>query len=181
MPRIQALDERTSDPAAADLLASVRKKMGKVPNLIAAMADSPAVANAYLAFSQALSGGALPARLREQIALAVGESNSCEYCLAAHTTLGKRAGLSERETCDARSAVSHDSREQVALEFAKKLVQDRGLVEDADLEQLRQAEYTDGEIAEIVANVSLNIFTNYFNHVAQTEVDFPAAPSICAA
>jgi len=181
MARIPALDEQTTDAAAADLLASVKKKMGKVPNLIATMANSPAVATAYLGFSQALSGGALPARLREQIALVVGETNHCDYCLAAHTTLGKGAGLSEQETCDARQALSQDEREGVALDFARKLVQDRGVVQDGDIERLREAGYTDGEISEIVAHVALNTFTNYFNHVAQTEIDFPTAPSLCAA
>lgn len=180
MPRIQAIDERTTDPAAADLLALVKKKMGKVPNLIATMANSPAVASAYLGFSQALSDGALPTRLKEQLALVVGETNHCDYCLAAHTTLGKGAGLSEQETCDARQAHSQNERERVALDFARNLVQYRGVVQDGDVELLREAGYTDGEVSEIVAHVALNIFTNYFNHVAQTEIDFPAAPNLCA-
>ena len=180
MPRIQAVDEQTTGLRAADLLASGKKKMGMVPNLIATMANSPAVANAYLGFNQALSGGALPARLREQLALVVGETNRCDYCLAAHTTLGKGAGLSEQETCDARQALSQNERERVALDFARRLVQDRGVVQDGDVEQLREAGYTDGDVSEIVAHVALNIFTNYFNHVAQTEIDFPTAPSLCA-
>jgi uncharacterized peroxidase-related enzyme len=152
-----------------------------VPNLIATMANSPAVATAYLGLSQALSTGSLSARLREQIALAVAESNGCGYCLAAHTALGKGAGLSKQETCDARRAASHDAREQAPLDFARTVVADRGVVDDADVEQVRQAGYTDGEIGEIVANVALNLFTNYFNHVAETEIDFPAAPSLAAA
>lgn len=179
MPRMQAVDDQTTDPNAADLLASVKKKMGTVPNLIATMANSPAVANAYLGFSQALSGGALPPRLREQLALVVGETNHCDYCLAAHTTLGKGAGLSEQETCDARQALSQNERERIALDFARKLVQDRGVVQDGDVERLREAGYTDGDVSEIVAHVALNIFTNYFNHVAQTEIDFPTAPTLC--
>lgn len=181
MARIQAVDEKTTDLKAADLLASVKKKMGKVPNLIATMANSPAVASAYLGFSQALSGGVLPARLREQLALVVGETNHCDYCLAAHTTLGKTAGLSEKEVCDARQALSQNERERLALDFARKLVKDRGVVQDSDIERLREAGYTEGEISEIVAHVALNTFTNYFNHVAQTEIDFPAASSLCAA
>lgn len=181
MPRIQPVDQNTTDAATAELLGSVKKKLGMVPNIVATMANSPAVANAYLGFSQSLSTGSLPARLREQIALVVGETNDCGYCVAAHTALGKRAGLSEQETCDARRAVASDDKENVALEFARKIVSDRGHVSDVDVQQVRQAGYTDGEIAEIVANVALNIFTNYFNHVAETEVDFPAAPELAAA
>jgi len=66
------------------------------------------------------------------------------------------------------------------LVFARKIVQDRGVVTDEDVEQLRRAGYTDGEIGEIVANVALNLFTNDFNHVAATELDFPAAPDLTA-
>jgi uncharacterized peroxidase-related enzyme len=180
MPRIQPLDQNTADPATEALLGSVRKSMGAVPNLIATMARSPAVAGAYLGFAQALSGGTLPRRLREQIALVVGEANACGYCVAAHTASGKRSGLTEEETKEARRAASDDEKEQAALAFARKVVQDRGVVADDDVEQLRRAGYTDGEVGEIVANVALNIFTNYFNHVAGTEVDFPAAPGLAA-
>ncbi|QEG36893.1 carboxymuconolactone decarboxylase family protein [Bythopirellula goksoeyrii] len=176
MARIQPVNKDAADTTQQHILDTVKKKMGMVPNLIATMANSPAVANAYLGFSQQLSTGALSPRLREQIALAVGEVNSCDYCLAAHTALGKGAGLSESETCDARRAEAKDDAERFALEFAQKVVRDRGVVSDDDLQQVREAGYTDGEIAEIVANVALNIFTNYFNHVAGTEVDFPAAP-----
>lgn len=178
MPRLQPVNLETADSATTTLLETVNKKMGMVPNLISTMANSTAVANAYLGFSQSLATGSLAPRLREQISLVVGEANSCEYCLAAHTALGKGAGLSEKETCDARRALADDDKESAALEFARKLVRDRGMVSDTDVQRVRQAGYTDGEIAELVANVALNIFTNYFNHVAETEVDFPGVPEL---
>lgn len=180
MPRIQPVNRDAADSATTQLLSSVEKKLGMVPNLITTMANSPAVSNAYLGFSQSLSTGSLPARLREQLSLVVGETNGCDYCVAAHTALGKGAGLSEGETCDARRAVSGDDKERAALEFARKIVTDRAIVSDGDIEKVREAGYTDGEIGEIVANVALNIFTNYFNHVAETEVDFPVAPELAA-
>lgn len=181
MPRIQPVDRQSASPSTAQLLDSVRQKLGSVPNLIATMANSPAVAKAYLGFSQALSGGQLPARLREQIALVVGETNGCAYCVAAHTALGKGAGLSEQETCDARQAHAQDDKERAALTFARSVVRERGVVSDDEVQRVRQAGYNDGEIAEIVANVALNLFTNYFNHVAGTEVDFPAVRELAAA
>ena len=180
MPRIQPVDRNTADPATVELLNSVRMSMGAVPNLVATMAHSPAVARAYLGFAQALSGGSLPRRLREQIALVVGEANACTYCVAAHTALGRRAGLTEEESKEARRAAAQDGKEQAALAFARKVVQDRGVVADEDVERLRRAGYTDGEVGEIVANVALNLFTNDFNHVAATELDFPAAPDLAA-
>lgn len=181
MARIQPVNPNTAATGTAELLGSIKKKLGTVPNLLSTMANSPAVAKAYLGFSQSLATGALPARLREQIALVVGETNDCGYCVAAHTALGKAAGLTEQDTCDARRATSRNEKERVALDFARRVVQDRGIVADQDVEQVRQAGYTDGEVAEIVANVALNLFTNYFNHVAGTEVDFPAAPRLAAA
>lgn len=181
MSRIQPVNRNTAPPATAELLANVQKKMGVVPNIIATMAQSTAVAKAYLGFSQALAAGSLTARLREQIALVVGETNRCDYCVSAHTALGKKAGLSEQETCDARRATASDEKESTALQFARQIVTSQGVVADEDVEQVRQAGYTDGEIAEIVAGVALNIFTNYFNQVAGTEIDFPEAPELAAA
>ena len=178
MARIQPVKKENADSTTAELLRSVEKKMGKVPNIVATMANSPAVAKAYLGFSQSLSGGSLAARLREQIALAVGQTNNCDYCVAAHTALGKGAGLTEAETLDARRIDAKDNKERAALEFARKIVDERGWVSDDDLQQVRQAGYNDGEIAEIVANVALNVFTNYFNHVAGTDVDFPAVAEL---
>ncbi|MFI4873863.1 MAG: carboxymuconolactone decarboxylase family protein, partial [Blastopirellula sp. JB062] len=134
-----------------------------------------------LGFSQSLSSGRLPARLREKIALVVGETNHCDYCLAAHTLLGKGAGLSADDTLDARRGRSSDEQEQAALQFAQTIVNERGWVSDDAVLAVRQAGYDDGQIAEIVANVALNLFTNYFNHVAGTEIDFPAAPELTVA
>jgi len=180
MPRIQPVRKETADSTTTELLKTVEEKMGQVPNIIATMANSHAVADAYLRFSQSLSGGTLPARLREQIALVVGETNNCGYCVAAHTALGKGAGLTESETCDARRGRAKCEKERAAIEFARTIVNQRGWVTDEDVQGIRQAGYNDGEIAEIVANVALNIFTNYFNHVAGTEVDFPAVPEPAA-
>ena len=170
--------KRDSNSKTQELLGAVEKKMGMVPNLISTMAHSPAVAQSYLGFSQTLAGGSLPASMRERISLVVGETNQCNYCVSAHSFLGSKAGLSEAEVLDARRGTASDEKTHAALEFARKIVKDRGHVSDEDVEDVRRAGYTDGEIAEIVANVALNIFTNYFNHVAGTEVDFPLAPSL---
>ena len=178
MPRIQPVRIETAEAKTAELLNGVNKKLGMVPNLISTMAQSLTVANAYLGFSQTLSRGLLPARLREQISLTVGQANECGYCIAAHCFIGQKAGLNETDVTQARHGTAVDDKGKAALVFARKLVDERGRVTDADLEQVRHAGYSDGEINEIVANVALNIFTNYFNHVADTEIDFPAAPKI---
>lgn len=178
MPRIQPVRLETADPKTAELLSSVKQKLGMVPNLISTMAQSPVVAHAYLGFSQILGSGLLPATLREQIALTVAQANKCDYCLAAHSVLGPKVGLSMTDVTQARHATAVDAKAKAALVFARKLVELHGRISDSDLRELHHAGYVDSEVNEIVANVVLNIFTNYINHVADTEIDFPVAPTI---
>ena len=173
MTRLQALDPATTTGKARDLLEAVHKKLGITPNMMLTMANSPAVLEGYLNFSAALAGGSLSARLREQIALAVAQANSCEYCLSAHTAIGKMVGLQEDDILASRQSASTDARTDAALRFAHQMVVRRGELDASEVDQVRAAGYSDGEIAEIIANVALNLFTNYFNHVAGTEVDFP--------
>ncbi|MEW6246491.1 MAG: peroxidase-related enzyme [Nitrospirota bacterium] len=178
MQRITAIDPEAATGKAKDLMEKVRTSLRAIPNLVRTMAASPAVLEAYLGFGQALSKGMLSARLREQIALVVAETNGCAYCLAAHTAIGKKIGLSEDTLIGSRRADSENSKDRAALQFARTVVRTRGEVRDQDIDHLRTLGFTDGEIAEVVANVALNLFTNYFNHVARTEVDFPAAPAL---
>jgi len=103
----------------------------------------------------------------------VAQENGCDYCLAAHTFLGGKAGLSASEIRDARRGEAADEKERVVVEFAQTMVRDRANVKDADVQRLRAAGLSDGAIIEVVANVVLNIFTNYVNHVAETPLDFP--------
>ena len=148
------------------------------PNLTRTMAHSAATLGGYLGLGGALAEGELSQREREQIALAVAEVNGCGYCLAAHSAVGKLVGLSELEVADARRGTATSKREHVILEFAGEVLAQRGRVSDEALRRVRDAGATDGEITEIVANVALNVFTNYLTEVAGTEVDFPAAPPI---
>ena len=178
MIRLLPMEINSADTEASALLTSVKQAIGCVPNIIATMANSPAVAKAYLAFTQALSTGALNARLREQIALVVSEQNGCDYCIAAHIQLGKASGLTDQQVNSARLGKSDSAKVDAILAFAVKVVSARGIVTDTDLAALRDAGCVDREISEIVANVALSVFTNYFNMIAGTELDFPAAPYI---
>jgi uncharacterized peroxidase-related enzyme len=173
--RIDIVNVANAQPEAVEVLEAVKKKMGRVPNLLGAMVNSPAAAKSYLGFSDALSHGRLPAKLRELVALTVGEANACDYCLAAHSAIGKMVGLSPDQILGGRRGRSEDPKIAAALEFVRKVVDSRGKVSDADVAAVKTAGYTDGDVAELVANTALNLFTNYFNHVADTPVDFPAA------
>lgn len=172
MQKITAIKHEAAEGKTKELLDGVNAKLGFVPNLMATMASSPAVLEGYLNFSGAL-GSSLDAKLREQIALTVAEINGCQYCASAHSAIGKMVGLDEHSIEDARRASSHDAKVDAALKFAKALVISRGKVSESDFEAVKSAGYAEKEISEIVANVALNIFTNYFNETAKTVVDFP--------
>lgn len=173
MARLTIINPENSTGKARDLLDAVQKKLGLVPNMTRVMANSPAVLEGYLSFSGALAGGSLNTRLREQIALEVGEQNSCQYCVSAHTAIGKMTGLSEAEIEAARDAKSTVTKSAAALAFARQIVAKQGRATQSDVDTVRGAGFTDGEIAEIISHVALNIFTNYFNNTTGVEVDFP--------
>ena len=180
MERITPVNLQAAQGRARELLDAVKARLGLVPNMARSMAVSPAVLEAYLGFIGALGHGVLPARVREQLALDVGEANHCDYCVSAHSTLGKRAGLTDQDILDSRRGTSADPKADVLLRFARTVVEKRGVVEDADIAAVREAGYGDAEIAEVVAHVGLNVFTNYFNNVAGTPIDFPKAPALSA-
>jgi uncharacterized peroxidase-related enzyme len=173
MTRIQALEPADASPKAQELLAAVKAEIGMTPNMMKTMAQSAAVLEGYLGLSGALGSGVLTPRLREQVALAVGQANGCEYCLSAHSAIGKMVGLKPEEIAASRRATSSDNKTAAALRFVQELVVHRGVVDDNALRTVRAAGFNDAEIVELVANVALNIFTNYINHVAGTAVDFP--------
>lgn len=173
MSRIPPVDRNTTNDSVRKTFDAVQKQLGIVPNMMRTMAQSPAVLDGYLGFGAALRRGRLPAALQEQIALAVAETNSCDYCLSAHTALGRGAGLSDDQLVASREARAADPKAAAALQFARALVERRGDVRDQDLASVRTAGYSAGDVAEIIAHVALNVFTNYFNRTAHTEIDFP--------
>jgi uncharacterized peroxidase-related enzyme len=168
--------------AAQPLLRAVKTQLGVVPNMFRLVGNSPAALEGYLGLSSALGKGALEAPTRERIALAVAEVNGCDYCLSAHSYLGKNlAKLSEAEIDANRGGGSTDPKANAAVRFAVKLVNSRGHASEDDLKAVRQAGYTDAQIIEIVLHVALNTLTNYVNEVAKTDIDFPAATARAAA
>ncbi|RKS06449.1 putative peroxidase-related enzyme [Nocardiopsis sp. Huas11] len=174
MSRLPLIQPETAGSQAAELLAAVQKALGVTPNMTKAMANSPAVLKAYLEFSGALGAGVLSAAVRERIALLVAQENGCDYCLSAHTYIGtKLAGLSQEEADAARSGRADEPEVEAVLTFAATVLRTRGGIEDSDVKEARQAGLSDEEIAEVVGHVTLNVFTNYFNKAAGTEIDWP--------
>lgn len=173
MQRIASLTLDTAPEASKPLLQAVKGQIGMVPNLFGVFANAPAVLQGYLGLSGALGAGKLDKGLREQLALTVAGRNSCDYCASAHTLMGKGAGVAADELAQNLKGTSANSKTQAALTFANKIVEARGNLADADLAAVRAAGYTDEEVVEIIAHVVANIFTNYFNHIAATVIDFP--------
>lgn len=174
MNRLPVLAVESAPAASQPLLAAVKQQIGMVPNLMKALAHSPAGLGAYLGLSAAVATGALDGAARERIALAVAEANGCEYCLSAHTYLGKHvAKLGDAELEAARDGHSSDPRTQALLQFTQAVVSARGQVSDEALRAFLDAGYGPDAVVEVVANVAVNVLTNYLNNVARTPVDFP--------
>ena len=182
MPRLAVPASIETSPAAAQpLLQAVEKQLGVVPNLFRLLGTSPAALEGFLALSGALAKGQLDAATRGRIALAVAESNGCDYCLSAHTYLGKNlVKLSDAEMAANRDGGSTDPKAAAAVRFAAAIVKTRGHVSDGDLKAVRNAGYSDAQIVEIVLHVALNTLTNYANVVAKTDIDFPVVTARAA-
>lgn len=181
MPRIQPVNHAEATGDAKALLDAVKGSIGMVPNIFATFVQSPKVLEGYLALNKSLSGGLLSAPLREQIALAIAGANACDYCASAHTAIGKGAGVAQDELARNLTGKSEDAQVQAALTFVRKAVEARGQVGDTDVQALRDAGFGDGEIVEIVAHIGVNLLTNYFNHIAGTDIDFPMVRANAAA
>jgi uncharacterized peroxidase-related enzyme len=178
MPRIAPLNHASATGASKDLLDAVKAKLGGTPNILTTMAHSPAVLKSYLDLSGNLGGSSLSAKVREQIALAVGNANGCGYCVAAHTAIGKGAGLTAEQAVAAQRGEAGDAKTQAILDLALAITEKKGWITDADYSAAKSAGVTEVEAIEVLATVVLNIFTNYFNHLVGTEIDFPKAELI---
>lgn len=175
MSRIHTPSSIESSPAAAQpLLQAVKQQLGVAPNLFRVIANSPAALEGYVGLNGALGKGLLEARTRERIALAVAELNGCDYCLSAHTYLGKNvARLDDAEMAANREGGSKDAMADAAVRFATKVVRERGHVTAEDVKAVQAAGYSEGQVIELILHVALNTLTNYVNEVVKTEIDFP--------
>jgi AhpD family alkylhydroperoxidase len=174
--RLQPVDIEKATGDTKTALDAVQARMGRVPNIMKLMGNSPAAVNGYLDFSAALSKGVLSPKLREQIAITCAETHTCEYCLSAHYARGKAIGMTEEELEDARLERSSDPKNDAALSLTRLLLNRKGDISDESFAPLKGI-LSDAEIAEIIAHVGLNVFSNYFNLFAKTEVDFPRIPT----
>ncbi|MGN5381153.1 carboxymuconolactone decarboxylase family protein [Streptomyces lasalocidi] len=174
MSRLPQIQSAEATGASAEALAEVRTALGAVSNMAKVMANSPALVKGWLALSDALSGGMIPAPVRERLAIAIAEYNNCTYCLPAHTCIAARVAKVDAEELErARHAESTDPDTAALLALSDAIARGRGHIDGTQLKTARGAGVTDAEIAEVVVNLALNILTNYCNVLADTDDEWP--------
>ena len=167
--------------ASKPILDAVHKQLGLVPNMFSLIAQSPAALQGFVANNGALTK-TLDVKTRERIALAVAQVNGCDYCLSAHSYLGLNlAKISQEEIAQNRKGASSDAKANAAVQFAAKVVRERGHITAADIKAVRDAGYSEGQVVEILAVTAENVFTNLLNVVAETDIDFPVVHAADAA
>ena len=176
MSRIPLVDPAIASGDRKLLLEQIRSAFGVVPNMFRVVAQSNAALRSMWGAFAALGAGTLPPALGEQIAVAVANRNACDYCLAAHTAIGRNLGVGTAQMAEAQSGRSTDPKTAAALAFALAMVDRRGQASDAEVAALRAAGFDDEGIVELIAHVALNLFTNYVNVALRTPLDFPAIP-----
>ncbi len=173
MSRITVIDNDNANSEQRELLDTIQSQLGMVPNFLKVFANSPAALRAFLGLHAIASEGSLDAPTRERIALALAQQNACEYCVSAHTAIGRKVGLNDAEIEANRAGTSQDSKAAAAVKFAKALAEHNGEVTTAEFLEVRNAGYSESDIVEIITHVGLNVLSNIIGKASQVEIDFP--------
>ena len=173
MSRIKLIERDTANAEQAGLLDAIQNQLGMVPNFLKVFANSPVALRSFLGLYGIANAGTLDSLTRERIALALAQQNECEYCVSAHTAIGRKTGLSTQEIHAARAGTSEDAQAAVAVKFARSLMEKRGEVGALELAEIRSAGYSDAAIVEIIMHVGMNFLTNILGKSSQVDIDFP--------
>ena len=173
MSRLNIVTNETANTEQKALLDAIQSQLGMVPNFLKVFANSPVALRAFLGLHGIAGEGSLDPQARERIALGLAQQNSCEYCLSAHTAIGRKAGLSPAEIEANRAGTSQNEKAAVAVKFARSIAENIGEVTTAELTEIRNAGYSDAEIVEIITHVGMNVLTNMIGKASRIEIDFP--------
>ncbi|NGZ84674.1 carboxymuconolactone decarboxylase family protein [Duganella aceris] len=173
MSRIATIENDTATPEQKALLDAIQEKLGMVPNFLKIFAHSPVALRAFLGLHGVATDGTLSAATRERIALALAQQNGCEYCVSAHTAIGRKTGLSGDEMAAARAGTSEDAQAAIAVKFAQSLMENKGEISALELAEVRGAGYSESDIVEIITHVGMNFLTNILGKASRVEIDFP--------
>ena len=173
MSRIKIIDHDNANGEQKVLLDAIQSQLGTVPNFLRVFANSPTALKAFLGLHGVANAGSLSPQTRERIALALAQQNSCEYCLSAHTAIGRKAGLTGDEIAANRAGSSEEAKAAVAVKLARSLSEHKGEITAAELIEARVAGYTDADIVEIITHVGMNLLTNILGKASRVDIDFP--------
>ncbi|WP_087750451.1 carboxymuconolactone decarboxylase family protein [Paraburkholderia caledonica] len=156
---------------------NIEKRFGVVPNLFATMAHSGNALSSYMALQSARS--TISGKAREVVNLVVSQVNECEYCLAAHTVVGKMSGLSDEQIVEIRRGrVSFDSKLDAPARLTQGIVRNRGHVDPALVDAFFDAGWTKENLVDTIVAIGDKTITNYLHSTTKILVDFPAAPAL---
>ena len=177
MTRIATPFVESATGATAEVYAQIKKAVGKVPNTFVAIgAHGPAELKAILQADAVLATSALSKQDQETIKLIVSEVAGCDYCVAAHSLLGKMTGLSPDVLKQIRAGQpTGDTRRDALVRFVGKLAKTSGTISDEEVSAIKAAGYTDQQLVDISLAIAVTTFTNVFNRINDTAIDFPAA------
>lgn len=178
MKVLKALKNEQVNDSTQAIFSNIKKKVGKVPNLYAAMGNSPQLLSGFLAFEATLKQGAFSAKENEAIALAVSQTNQCNYCLAAHSAIGKMLGYKENEVQDIRKGFTVDPKLNALLTLATELTEKRGKAAEETINQFLAVGYTPQAFAELIGLVAVRNITNYIYSNGDFKIDFPKAANL---
>jgi uncharacterized peroxidase-related enzyme len=162
---------------AAQLYSGIKAAIGVVPNAYNNIgSNSPIALETLLNIDGVLKNGTLGAKEGEVVKLVVSQTAECDYCLAAHTLIGKKTGFSKADILAIRrGAPSSDTRFDALAGFTRELITTTGTIQASALDKIKAAGFTDSQIVEIVLAITSITFTNLFNRINDTELDFPPA------
>lgn len=173
MSRIPTIEQANANVEQKALLDAIQSQLGMVPNFLKIFANSPVALRAFLGLHGVANAGSLDALTRERIALTLAQQNGCEYCVSAHTAIGRKTGLSGDEMAAAREGTSEDAQAAVAVKFARSLMDNKGEITSIELAEMRGAGYSESDIVEVITHVGMNFLTNILGKASRVEIDFP--------
>jgi uncharacterized peroxidase-related enzyme len=176
MPRLKAIDPATDSGPGADFLNGPLK--AKQINIFKGIAANAGVLEAFVGFAGGVKAGSLTPAEHEVIALITARVNGCEYCTAAHTAVGATVGIDEEHALKIRQGTSDDPRTQALIDFTRAVLETKGFVSDEQLDAFRGSGFDDAAVIEVIGGIAVNTFTNLFNHVHETEIDFPVPATV---
>jgi uncharacterized peroxidase-related enzyme len=172
MPLFPVHTAESAPEASRPHLDAARRKFGMVPNLIGVLATSPVAVGSYLTVTAEFEGSSLSPVEQQVVIIAASAENRCEYCVSVHSAVAGMVKM-PAEALEALRAGRdpEDLRLGALARFTRHLVEERGWVDDAELEAFLAAGFGEQQVLEVVTAVALKTISNYTNHIAGTPLD----------